>query len=505
EIASALNVDFSHIEQTALQIAKSDRETHLVLGQLVSYHYLDNLARQINENLQQKGTISIPSLTKEYDLPTEFLVDEVSKRIGSIIQGFKDESDPKVKDELYVSGGRISLVEIASALNVDFSHIEQTALQIAKSDRETHLVLVEIASALNVDFSHIEQTALQIAKSDRETHLVLVDEVSKRIGSIIQGFKDESDPKYDSVSRLGISDPIVFLKKKFKDEKMVYLDTCVLGPALLDQIETAVSEALGAGSWIDLVPLLPSILSQEDEAQLVSSLVGGRAGTLILGGTTLLSNKLVEDVKTGLEADMESRDVESGLVQQCLVDNRGAKDLDEEKIDRKDERRKKAAGGKAGGGAQGRETKTKSTKKKGGKKKDDDWEDSDEEVEKKGGKGEKGGKKKELEYKSFAVLKQEISALPHLQDELDRRYKEVSKEVYQSTLAASLQSKKRTHSDLQEKVNNMFTTLRLNERAIQEFKVDEHKTALSKHLLKTLGSELVTEIFLYLAEDNMIK
>ncbi len=43
----------------------------------MSNHYLDNLAREVNERLQQRGTLPVPSLTKEYDLPTEFLLDQV--------------------------------------------------------------------------------------------------------------------------------------------------------------------------------------------------------------------------------------------------------------------------------------------------------------------------------------------------------------------------------------------------------------------------------------------
>ena len=50
----------------------------------------------MNEKLQQAGTIAIPSLTKVYDLPTDFLVEQVHSRLGSIIEGFKDDHDPKV-------------------------------------------------------------------------------------------------------------------------------------------------------------------------------------------------------------------------------------------------------------------------------------------------------------------------------------------------------------------------------------------------------------------------
>ena len=59
ELAASLNVDFSHVESMAQTICKGDRELHLVLGQLVSHRYLDDLCRQINEKLQQAGTISI--------------------------------------------------------------------------------------------------------------------------------------------------------------------------------------------------------------------------------------------------------------------------------------------------------------------------------------------------------------------------------------------------------------------------------------------------------------
>ncbi len=40
-----------------------------------------------------------------------------------------------------------SLVELASILNVDYSHVEHAAQQIVKSDRDTHLVLGTLSFA----------------------------------------------------------------------------------------------------------------------------------------------------------------------------------------------------------------------------------------------------------------------------------------------------------------------------------------------------------------------
>jgi len=531
EVASALNVDFSHVENAAQGIAKSDRDMHLILGQLVSHRYLDDLARQVNENLQQKGTISIPSLTKEYDLPADFLMEEVGKRIGSIIEGFKDESDPKViMTSSHIARNRAKIRGVLSGITVPtscssiisrFGFQEKLFFSLADELIRTRRIPGSISGGRSMSKS------TYIPHSYARSQNTWIDNFYASNGYL----------EYDAVSRLGISDPQLYLKKKYKEEKLMYLATCALGPSVVEQIETSVDEALSSGSWIDLLPLLPSILSEEDETELVSGILKGRGGggnaPLVLGSSILLSWRLVEDVKSSLQSTMETKakvDVESGAVAQSLVDNRGSniKDEEDDKSDKKEDRRKKAAGGKAGGGAQGRETKTKSTKKKGGKKRDDDWgDDSDEEKGKGGGKdgkagrGEgKAGKKKDLEFKSLEELRQDLTGqaglaecpeeaiaelAAHIQEGLNRTYRELAQSVYHATLAASLQNKRRTHGDLQEKVNLVYTKLRLGEKAVSEFTVEDHKVALSKHLLKTIGSEVLEEILLYVAEDNMIK
>ena len=45
----------------------------------------EDSVENVLERLQQQGTISLPSLTKEFDLPTEFLIEQVHARLGSIL------------------------------------------------------------------------------------------------------------------------------------------------------------------------------------------------------------------------------------------------------------------------------------------------------------------------------------------------------------------------------------------------------------------------------------
>ena len=51
----------------------------------------------------------------------------------------------------------------------------------------------------------------------------------------------------------------------------------------------------------------------------------------------------------------------------------------------------------------------------------------------------------------------------------------------------------------------MQKMFRLGEKAIGEFESDDTRAALARHLLKEAGLEMVNEMFLYVAEENMVK
>jgi hypothetical protein len=59
--------------------------------------------------------------------------------------------------------------------------------------------------------------------------------------------------EYDALNRLGISDASGFIKRHFQSEKLLYLQSCAVGPALVDQVEASLEEALATGTWLDLM------------------------------------------------------------------------------------------------------------------------------------------------------------------------------------------------------------------------------------------------------------
>ena len=291
------------------------------------------------------------------------------------------------------------------------------------------------------------------------------------------------------------------------------------------QIETSLEDALATGSWVDIMPLLPSVLSNEDAKILLESALHKKnlgKNSHIFADTVLVTQPLLETVQQSLVdlmAERAAKDVESKKYEKLFV-GKGAErlDLSEEIVDKKEERRKKAAGGKAGGGTQGRETKTKATKKKYGKasKRADDWSDeSGGEDEVKGTRkaGASGGSvefmtRKELEDKLSSIslledcpeeLFEELAA--HMHGGLTSKYKAVLFEKYQSSLLANVHDKRKSHSALQECCNAAVSSIRSFEKGLSAFEGADRRN-LERHLAKTLCTDLVNSVFVYVRNEN---
>lgn len=86
ELVSTLNVGIHAIESRAHDIVLANPEIHLVAGQLVDDGYLDRVAEEINEALQQNGQIVLVELAKQYELPLEFMLQVSFQRTKSCLQ-----------------------------------------------------------------------------------------------------------------------------------------------------------------------------------------------------------------------------------------------------------------------------------------------------------------------------------------------------------------------------------------------------------------------------------
>lgn len=59
--------------------------------------------------------------------------------------------------------------------------------------------------------------------------------------------------EYDTLSRLGVSDPKNYIKKRFKGEKFIHLKAASVGKGLQDQVDATIDEAVRSETWVDIM------------------------------------------------------------------------------------------------------------------------------------------------------------------------------------------------------------------------------------------------------------
>ncbi|XP_015597629.1 E3 UFM1-protein ligase 1 homolog [Cephus cinctus] len=111
----------------------------------------------------------------------------------------------EIKDELFVHGGRISLVELAKILNVDLSQISKVAADIERHDKGVRLVLGQL-----IDKNYIIKIAGEINDKLNQLGYVNISEltlqydlpadflqstIEKELGKTVFGRQDMQDPR----------------------------------------------------------------------------------------------------------------------------------------------------------------------------------------------------------------------------------------------------------------------------------------------------------------------
>uniref|UniRef100_A0A1A7XR01 E3 UFM1-protein ligase 1 n=1 Tax=Iconisemion striatum TaxID=60296 RepID=A0A1A7XR01_9TELE len=519
DLQQIINVDWVHVENRASDIAKSDRGAQLVLGQLIDDSYLDHLAEEVNDKLQEAGLIIIAELCKSYDLPGDFLTEELSKRLGKLIQGEMDQ---------YIRGVIFTPAFVArhkARIRGLFSAITRptpVSTMIGAFGFQEHLlysVLEELVNSGRLKGSVV---------GGRQDKAVYVPDIYARTqNSWVDSFLQQNGYlEFDALLRLGIPDPSSYIRKRFKSSKLLFLRAACVGQALVDQVEASVEEAVSSASWTDLQPILPSCLSMEDTGMFISQAMRNtntQSSARVLGGTVVVSEKFIssclllfdEALQQKAQTEVKNNPVflitEEDLKQASILTESSAPSKKEK---REAERRKKAAEGSGsmkagGGGSNAREIRIRKTKKKARRE-----EDSDEDT---GPSQHNRSKQAESPFMTqeevVSVLEKSLSDCPeeilselaeHLLRPLTRNYQEVLRTVFMSSSSnLSGASKKKSMKDLQEEIANLYNNIRLFEKSTKFFS-DETQVHITKHILKTVCTDMTNILVNFLAADLMM-
>ncbi|XP_019617876.1 PREDICTED: E3 UFM1-protein ligase 1-like [Branchiostoma belcheri] len=461
ELQQLINIDLSHIENKASEVVRTDKDLELVLGQLIDRTYLDSLAEEVNDLLQENGQVTIGQLTKQYDLPSDFLMEAVLERLGTIIQGQSDPYDKGVIfTDTFVKMHRAQIRGIFSAIT-----------------RPT-----PVGNIMN-KYGFAEKlfyTVLEKLVSDGQL-----------AGSITGGRQDKA-----------LYVPDIYNKTQMKWVDNFYSQNGYLGwsPALLALVRSPRSATqptwiadLGERTNKTVLQAKPDVLLVPDsfDSDTLRS-DDSKSSTMLI---------FVEDSsrKPAAAPDLPTPEDTAG--------GKGGK---------RDERRKKAGEGKTstggGSGYGSREVKTKGKSKKQKRR-----EAEEEEAATKSSSSGGHGRKQELPFMTIEEIEEVLrKKLPDCDDgfvtelaedlhrPLTKSYQEVAKSVFlASTGGGSGTSRKETHRDLQEKVTGLWTNIKLFEKGLKLFE-EEAQSQLAKHLLKTLCTDVTNMLVNFVASEQMM-
>uniref|UniRef100_A0A3P8YPG7 E3 UFM1-protein ligase 1 n=1 Tax=Esox lucius TaxID=8010 RepID=A0A3P8YPG7_ESOLU len=493
DLQKIINVDWVHVEARANDITRSDRNIQLVLGQLIDKNYLDQIAEEVNDKLQEAGMVNIPELCKIHDLPGDFLTEELSKRIGKILHGQMDEFNRGVIfTPAFVSRHRARIRGLFSAVTRPTS----VSNMIAVYGFQEHLLYSILEELVNTD--RLKGT---VVGGRQDKALYIPDIYSKTQNTWVDSFlKQNGYLEFDALIRLGIPDAVSYIKKRFKSSKLLFLRAACVGQALVDQVEASVEEAVNSATWTDVQPILPSCLSMEDVGIIINEAMrttNVQSTARVLGDTVVVSEKFISNCLALFDEAMQhkaQKEVKNNPV--FLITEEDLKlgsimtesTAPSKKEKREAERRKKTTEGSGckggGGGCNAREVRVRKTKKK--TRRDDD---SDEEA----AVTPQSRTTPYVALVSHSVFPVSIST-----------YQEVVRTVFMSSTSSTTGvTKKRSVKDFQEELSNLYNNIRLFEKGTKLFS-DETQVHIAKHVLKTVCTDVTNILVNFMAAELMM-
>ncbi|KXZ55512.1 hypothetical protein GPECTOR_2g1061 [Gonium pectorale] len=402
ELPTIVGVDLVHCErQAAAIVAESAGGVLELQGELITSQYFDSIAVEINDQLQEAGQLSVGELAAQYGLATELVMNVVTTRLGSTINGrleggllytqsYLRAIKAQLRGALRATASPVMVLALLRDAGLgpgggggggaDVSGGSGLAAALASGGGGG--VIATLIEEL------VQEGSLRGSLRGGGTSWLPAVHAEVQAEAVANFYSQNGWVAYDTVKRMGISGERAYLRSAFPDG--IPLESAFVAPSLLASLEAAVEEAVAAGAgWVDVGPLLPSALSAGDVAALLGRVpllkeaerkparerkahVVGR-GWWGIGGTWVISAALLAQLQE--RADAEARAAAHEALQQRKASG--------------------AAAGSAGGpGGASAASAGGGGKRKGGggaAAADDDDEDWSMGAGKKGAKGKKGG------------------------------------------------------------------------------------------------------------------
>lgn len=536
ELQQILNVDFSHIEVKCKELIANDKTVQIVYGQLIDDGYLDRFADDINDNLQSAGFVKIAELSKESDLPGEFLIPQLIARLGTRIKGEIDKHNKDVIfTEAYLARQKALIRGMLTAAT------KPTSLQTLTTNYGLSVQLVH--SLLD---SLIQEGRLrgQVSGGRSEKAVFHPAIYAQTQDKWVDNFYRQNQYiEYHAVEKLGISDAKSYLKRKFSGDQSLFLSSVCLDVSWKDRVSATLDETVSESDWIDVMTILPTSLGLMDGNQLIQDILRERskdknAEKLEIFADTIVARtsfaesctkffqglinekaRAVSKKSSILALTEQERKEYLNIVSESTA-RRGGKKEDRRKKTVEVSSKKTSDTGGGNSGVGGREVKTRGKDKKRMK-----WA-KENEAEEKDVKSSKAESNQFMQQDEITdVLQKSLPDCPEdLCYEIAQRISKQLQQMYDNALKSVFlaiskeisadggskdtepsrqkQSLKARMRKAEEELTLMWNKARLFYDGLQLFEGDV-QSSLEKYLLKTVGTDVVNKIFILNTDDTM--
>lgn len=289
ELPHEVGVAIEHCEKATDRLRKKDGALARLHGELLSGQYVQGVAQEIEESLEEVGCLSVADLSTRYNLPAEFVRDTVLGQVGTAGQ--------VVKQNTIYTGAYAARVEarVRGALRGCTQPVALSQIA-ARHALDTDLVATSVQACIN---KGSVEGKLQGGTFTPKTY------TAAESGRVDSFFSSNGYMPASTAKAAGMS-----LKEWQKSGAAdgVSLTSVFLGTQVVEQALAPILEALSSESFSDVQSLLPPALAASDARELLQHFVSKKQlpATAMVIDTVVMSRQLVKAITDSLAKEAQA-------------------------------------------------------------------------------------------------------------------------------------------------------------------------------------------------------
>lgn len=284
ELPNEMGIGMEHLEARVEVLRKRDSSLHKLNNDLFSQQYLQQLAQDVEESLEESGSLQVADLASRYNLPSEYIRNSVLVLLSSqavVRQNTVHTSSYAARFEARVRGclrgclQPVILSQLATRHGFDPDLLNSTVQKMIR-----------------------EEVILGKFQGGAFTPKAYTDAEAKKMDSFFEsnGFLTAAMAK---TCNLTLKEWVA--QRKVEGHTLL---SAFVSQHVVEEVQAAVAEALAAGAWIDVQPLLPPSLPASDAAELLLQLSKQFPSAVLLEHVAV-SGSFVQGIATALEGEVQ--------------------------------------------------------------------------------------------------------------------------------------------------------------------------------------------------------